>query len=250
MYQLGAVTTTTDADDLRTIAEWAQVTRDLGGVPTRIPLFMENAGELADRFSGPGTDFPNEPPALSLCARDSIRSGDADHRLQARGLSDAVNKTVPDAPIGTNLLAGLGLASDWSKWLKYGAIAAAVLVVVLVCRPEESARPTHLEVLTCADTLESHRVYRVRLHARDGQRGIGMTSLGKGNFESCCAMTGSVAIKNASGKKVVGSGSDVDGDTRPYLIRSEARREDNGKAENECSPAEVLRQRAQEERAA
>ena len=128
MYQLGAVTTTTDADDLRTIAEWAQVTRDLGGVPTRIPLFMENAGELADRFSGPGTDFPNEPPPyLYALAIQSVR--DADHRLQARGLSDAVNKTVPDAPIGTNLLAGLGLV-DWSKWLKYGAIAAAVLVVV------------------------------------------------------------------------------------------------------------------------
>lgn len=122
---LGAVTTA-DLDDYAVIRDWTVAVKATGSAPSRMPGGYANAGELASRDTGPGTDFPSfGPPFDYTLAPANVRA--ADHRIQGK-LDRELETIVPPA-----LNDPTTFLADLKKYAIYGGIGlAGVLLITTV----------------------------------------------------------------------------------------------------------------------
>lgn len=110
-----------DIDDLATINDWTTAVKAEGGVPTRMPSGQANAGELAERFTGPGTNTPDASPPFEYgLAPANVLA--ADHRLAAK-LQDQVDALVPADT-------AMGLLGTVQKYAGYAAIGLGAVIVL------------------------------------------------------------------------------------------------------------------------
>jgi hypothetical protein len=130
-------------DDLSTIQQWKDAVIAEHGYPTRIPQSMQYAGELADRSTGPNTDYPNAPwPWTYNLAPANVIA--ADHRLHASA-PDSVAAIIPDhsdmPPPGTPGAHWWDVI-DWKKYLLWGAIGVGAIIVVPAVLPALIPKPS------------------------------------------------------------------------------------------------------------
>jgi len=137
---LGEYATEDEANDLDTLAVWAQSVRESGSKPTRIPGTMmlcgatqcssDQVGKLAQRINGPYTNHPEkQPPYTYVLAPDDVLAADARVRK-----NDALAKIL-GAMIPPDVL-------DWNRAIQnavkdYGPLligATAALGLALVLR--------------------------------------------------------------------------------------------------------------------
>lgn len=113
-----------DDDDLALIRDWTVAVKANGGVPARMPAGRPNAGELASRDTGPGTEYPNAtaPFDYTLATTDVLA---ADHRVSGR-YAQQMDAIVP-LDIG-----GETMSDQLLRYGKYAAIGIAAIVLVPV----------------------------------------------------------------------------------------------------------------------